>query len=99
MNVEALGGPYDGNIIVVPDAIRNIRLYVEPDYPWPATNGPPVEIPLEALEPRAVTYKVIRWYTGKDDQGNDGRMINIVLAPDHWPKNPSDETLYPPWTP
>ncbi len=99
MIVQALGGPYDGQAVQVPDKIRQIKIQVEPERPWeievPLNEA--TEIPLELIVPREIVYEVIRWYTGKYDQGNDGRMINVVVRPEFWPK-PTDP-LYPPWTP
>lgn len=97
MDVTALGGPHDGVTIAVEDRIKSIGFQVLHEQSTAAM--------LEGAEPDArvdfgeVTYQVVRWYTGHDDAGESGRMLMVVLAPDHWPKAGHDKPLYPPWTP
>ena len=93
MDVTALGGPHDGDTIAIPDGIKQIQFMVAPENPAKM---------LEAADPEAtvdineVRYQVVRWYTGPDDAGKAGRMLMVVLAPDHWPKAGHDRPVYPP---
>ncbi len=64
---------------------------------WIIEAGPEPGAELEArVDFDTVTYQVVRWYTGHDDEGEPGRMLMVVLAPDHWPKAGNDRPLYPP---
>ncbi len=86
MDVTALGGPHDGDTIAIDSKIRTIQFMIEPERPAGAAE----------VEIESVTYRVVRWYTGRDDEGRDGRMMWIVLTPEHWPKAGPDRPLYPP---
>ena len=94
MDVTALGGPHDGDTIAVDGQIRSIRFMVLPERSTHAL--------LEESEPDArvdfgeVAYQVVRRYTGDTDIGERGRMLMVVVAPDHWPKCGPDRPLYPP---
>lgn len=96
MTVEAMGGPYDGWGIVVPEAVRQIEFLVEPS---PADievarsfhNHPNPPMPISS-----VVYDVVEWYGGRNDRGEAIPIKRVVIAPDRWPTNPSDSRVYPP---
>ncbi len=96
MEVTALGGPHDGDVIAIADGIKSIRFMVLPES---AAKMLEQKTPDAFIDTREVAYQVVRWYTGHDDTGNTGRMLMVVLAPDHWPHAGPDKPLYPPWTP
>lgn len=97
MDVTALGGPHDGDVIAVDAGIKSIRFMVLPE------RSTDTWLEKDELDARVdfgeVTYKIIRWYTGTDDEGGSGRMLMVVLHPNHWPRAGGDKPLYPPWTP
>ncbi len=93
MDVTALGGPHDGDTIAIDNGIRSIEFVILAD---PITEW---RDPAAMVKSDRVAYQVVRWYTGTDDGGGTGRMLMVVLAPDHWPKAGPDRPLYPPWTP
>ncbi len=95
MEVTALGGPHDGNVVAIPDGIKQIR-FMTPRNDLVKMLEDDTEGLIEVNE---ITYQVVRWYTGHDDTGEAGRMLMVVLAPDHWPHAGPDRPLYPPWTP
>lgn len=94
MDVTALGGPHDGDTIAIPDGIRSIRFQVLSEQSMRAMfEGAELDAVVDSDE---VAYQVVRWYTGRDDTGEAGRMLMVVIAPDHWPKAGPDRPLYPP---
>ena len=93
MDVTALGGPYDGNTIAIDDGIRSIKFMTLPER---STDQWLEDDEIDArVDFGEVTYQVVRWYTGTTVDGNTGRMLMIVLAPDHWP-HAGERPLYPP---
>jgi hypothetical protein len=97
MEVTALGGPHDGITIAIDNGIRSIRFMTLPE----RSNASMLEgdEPDARVDYDTVTYQVIKWYTGADADGNAGRILMVVLAPDYWPKGGDDGKVYPPWTP
>ncbi len=94
MDVTALGGPHDGDTIAIDNGIRQIKFYVmaEPTYhSWLAEAKVG-----DRVDSEEVSYQVDHYYTGTDDEGGTGRMLMVVLAPDHWPKAGPDRPVYPP---
>ncbi len=94
MDVTALGGPHDGDVIAIADGIKSIRFMVLPES---AAKMLESDTPDAFIDTREVTYQVERYHTGRDDTNNPGRMLMVVLAPGQWPKAGHDKPLYHPW--
>ena len=93
MTVEALGGPHDGLAIALPSSARTLEFLIEPERQWSITDldkPTPLYVPVQP-----VTYDIVRWYTGTTDEGETGRIVWVVFAPDYWPKG-LDPKVYPP---
>ncbi len=92
MDVTALGGPHDGDTMAFEAGIQQIRFMVPRLEPAKMLDQDASAL----IDINEVTYQVVRWYTGGDDAGGTGRMLMVVLAPDHWPKAGPDRPVYPP---
>ena len=94
MTVEALGGPHDGLAIALPASARTLEFLIEPGRQWSSQDlDKPTPLYIEV---EAVTYDIVRWYTGTTDEGETGRIVWVVFAPTHWPKAGPDRSVYPP---
>ncbi len=88
MRIEAMGGPHDGALLAVPEAVRTIEFVASPS---PAeievaksfhnTDNPP-------MPKVSVVYDVVEWYSGIDVDGNEVPIRWVVLAPTRWPGRP-----------